>query len=81
VSTSGAGPHLDCADHLAIDVESRHAVLQHSFTHNQHQVVPLSLGDEVSTTEASTARQDLIEGRLLTEVIHCQGREEMMSRH
>lgn len=81
MSTSGAGPHLDRADHLTIDVESRHAVLQHSFAHNQHQVVPLSLGDEVSTAEASTAGQDLIEGGLLTEVIHCEGREEMMSHH
>lgn len=81
MSTSGAEPHLDCVDHLAVNVEGCHAVLQHSFAHNQHQVVPLSLGDEISTAEASAAGQDLIEGGLLAEVIHCKGREEMMSCH
>lgn len=64
-------PHLDGIDELAVDVECSHAVLQHPFAHDQHQVVPLALADEVSTAETGAARQQLVERRLLAEVIRC----------
>lgn len=63
--------HLDGVDQLAIDVEGSHAVLQHPFAHDQHQVVPLALTDEVSAAETGAARQQLVERRLLAEVIRC----------
>lgn len=63
--------HLDRVDQLAVDVERSHAVLQHPFAHDQHQVVPLALADEVSAAETGAARQQLVERRLLAEVIRC----------
>lgn len=63
--------HLDRVDQLAVDVKCSHAVLQHSFAHDQHQVVPLALADEVSAAETGAARQQLVERRLLAEVIRC----------
>lgn len=63
--------HLDGVDHLAVNVECRHAVLQHPFAHDQHQVVPLALADEVSAAETGAARQQLVERRLLAEVVRC----------
>lgn len=58
--------YLDSVHKLAINVQCRHAVLQHAFTHDQHQVVPLALGDQVTAAESGTAGQDLIEGGLFT---------------
>ena len=62
--------HLHSADKLAVDVESCSAVLQHPFAHHQNQVMPLSLNDQFSTTEASTAWQNLIERGFFTKIIN-----------
>ena len=58
--------YLDSVDKLPVDVKRGHAVLEHAFAHDQHQVVPLALSDQLSAAEASTAGQDLIEGGFLT---------------
>lgn len=78
--------YLDGADELAVDVQRGHAVLQHAFAHDQHQVVPLALGDQLPTAETSTAGQDLIEGSLLARLVRClmggrerEGREGWVS--
>lgn len=57
--------YLDGVDQLAIDVQRGHAVLQHAFTHDQHQVVPLALSDQLAAAEAGAAGQDLVEGGFL----------------
>lgn len=58
--------YLDSVDKLSVDVQRGHAVLQHAFAHDQHQVVPLALSDQLAAAETSTAGQDLIEGGFLT---------------
>lgn len=63
--------YLDSAYELAVDVQRGHAVLQHAFAHDQHQVVPLALGDQLAAAETSTAGQDLIEGGFFTRLIRC----------
>ena len=62
--------YLDGADQLPVEVEGRGAVLQHASAHEQSQVVPLSLHYQLSTPEAGTAREDLIERGLFTEIIN-----------
>lgn len=63
--------YLDGVDELPVDVERGHAVLQHAFAHDQHEVVPLALSDQISTAEASTAGQDLVEGGFFAGLIRC----------
>lgn len=58
--------YLDSVDKLPVDVQRGHAVLQHAFAHDQHQVVPLALSDQLAAAETSAAGQDLIEGGFLT---------------
>lgn len=63
--------YLDSVDELAINVQCGHAVLQHSFAHDQHQVVPLALSNQLAAAETSAAGQDLIEGGFFTRLIGC----------
>lgn len=63
--------YLDSADKLAVQVQRGHAVLQHALTHDQHQVVPLALGDQLSAAEAGAAWQDLVKGGFLAGLIRC----------
>lgn len=63
--------YLDSVDKLAVEVQRGHAVLEHAFTHDQHQVVPLALGDQLPAAETGAARQDLVEGRFLARLIGC----------
>lgn len=73
--------YLDGVDELPVDVQRGHAVLQHAFAHDQHQVVPLALGDQLATAEASAAGKDLIEGGFFARLIRCLiGRKAERSR-
>lgn len=63
--------YLNSVDELAVDVKGGHAVLQHAFAHDQHQVVPLALSDQLAAAETSTAGQDLIEGSLFAGLVRC----------
>lgn len=69
--------HLDGVDELAVDVQGGHAVLQHSFAHDQHQVVPLALSNQLGAAETGAAGQDLVEGGFFARFIGCSmgGRE------
>lgn len=82
LSVYGRAAHLYGADKLAVQVQRGHAVLQHALTHDQHQVVPLALSDQLSTAEAGTAGQDLIKGGFLAGLIRCsmRGMKILMSQ-
>ena len=73
--------HLHSADKLAVDVQGCSAVLQHPFAHHQNQVMPLPLNDQFSTTEASTAWQNLIERGFFTKIINWRRRGKKLKTH